>query len=203
MSLNLQEIIINFSIEECHLSTLNFNNLYLNKVIPAHWQLLIEPIQNDQEIIICFKNRIHIIIQSNQITLSELVSNKAFQNIEIRKLALNLIEKLSQIKIIGISINPDYYYYLDCKNNINQNIYKNILGSEFYPKSNPEKFVSTGIQKAYNYKGGELILDAYQVNVEVSEKVSTAICFEASFDYRVFSTNQESSRENSFFIKII
>ncbi|ELS00580.1 hypothetical protein Xen7305DRAFT_00002810 [Xenococcus sp. PCC 7305] len=193
MNLQLQEISITFIVENFNPNILNFDILFLTEVIPHDWQLATTPIHDDQEIIICFDNQVSMIVQENQISLAEfLLPSKSCRQLNLGKIAKNLITKFPEIMISGISITPNFYHSTNQNTTYHKSYWENKLFSQSWHKFNGHKMLSAGFKIAYPYKTGQLILQVSQGFIQVEEQILSAFFFTGNFDYRIFSTNLDS-----------
>ncbi|MBD2643993.1 hypothetical protein H6G30_16490 [Aphanizomenon sp. FACHB-1401] len=105
-SLQLSEIAIALAAKDLNPAVLNPDFLKYTGIIPTDWELANQPIYNNNLVQLVYKNGVGIIVQPNRLNVLEMIGGKAPAEIQLATVALQLIEKLSQIEYQAVGINP-------------------------------------------------------------------------------------------------
>jgi len=195
-SLQLSEIAIALVAKDLNPAVLNPDFLKYTGIIPTDWELANQPIYNNNLVQLVYKNGVGIIVQPNRLNVLEMIGGKAPAEIQLATVALQLIEKLSQIEYQAVGINPKAFVNFPSV----EDAYNYICGKLLAPGSWQEfggSKVNAALQLSYPLKRGTLNLAINQVNVQVGEQeITPAILFSGNLNYTLLgNTNTEKIQD--------
>ncbi|MFN8952251.1 MAG: hypothetical protein ACK5WC_14085 [Aphanizomenon sp.] len=195
-SLQLSEIAIALVAKDLNPAVLNPDFLKYTGIIPTDWELANQPIYNNNLVQLVYKNGVGIIVQPNRLNVLEMIGGKAPAEIQLATVALQLIEKLSQIEYQAVGINPKAFVNFPSV----EDAYNYICGKLLAPGSWQEfggSKVNAALQLSYPLKRGTLNLAINQVNVQVGEQeITPAILFSGNLNYPLSgNTNTEKIQD--------
>jgi hypothetical protein len=195
-SLQLSEIAIALVAKDLNPAVLNPDFLKYTGIIPTDWELANQPIYNNNLVQLVYKNGVGIIVQPNRLNVLEMIGGKAPAEIQLATVALQLIEKLSQIEYQAVGINPKAFVNFPSV----EDAYNYICGKLLAPGSWQEfggSKVNAALQLSYPLKRGTLNLAINQVNVQVGEQeITPAILFSGNLNYPLLgNTNTEKIQD--------
>ena len=195
-SLQLSEIAIALVAKDLNPAVLNPDFLKYTGIIPTDWELANQPIYNNNLVQLVYKNGVGIIVQPNRLNVLEMIGGKAPAEIQLATVALQLIEKLSQIEYQAVGINPKAFVNFPSV----EDAYNYICGKLLAPGSWQEfggSKVNAALQLSYPLKRGTLNLAINQVNVQVGEQeITPAILFSGNLNYHLLgNTNTEKIQD--------
>lgn len=195
-SLQLSEIAIALAAKDLNPAVLNPDFLKYTGIIPTDWELANQPIYNNNLVQLVYKNGVGIIVQPNRLNVLEMIGGKAPAEIQLATVALQLIEKLSQIEYQAVGINPKAFVNFPSV----EDAYNYICGKLLAPGSWQEfggSKVNAALQLSYPLKRGTLNLAINQVNVQVGEQeITPAILFSGNLNYPLSgNTNTEKIQD--------
>ncbi|MBO1060124.1 MAG: hypothetical protein HEQ14_04110 [Aphanizomenon flos-aquae CP01] len=195
-SLQLSEIAIALVAKDLNPAVLNPDFLKYTGIIPTDWELANQPIYNNNLVQLVYKNGVGIIVQPNRLNVLEMIGGKRLAEIQLATIALQLIEKLSEIEYQAVGINPKAFVNFPSV----EDAYNYICGKLLAPGSWQEfggSKVNAALQLSYPLKRGTLNLAINQVNVQVGEQeITPAILFSGNLNYPLSgNTNTEKIQD--------
>ncbi|MFN5241747.1 MAG: hypothetical protein ACK513_00680 [Aphanizomenon sp.] len=195
-SLQLSEIAIALVAKDLNPAVLNPDFLKYTGIIPTDWELANQPIYNNNLVQLVYKNGVGIIVQPNRLNVLEMIGGKRPAEIQLATIALQLIEKLSEIEYQAVGINPKAFVNFPSV----EDAYNYICGKLLAPGSWQEfggSKVNAALQLSYPLKRGTLNLAINQVNVQVGEQeITPAILFSGNLNYPLSgNTNTEKIQD--------
>jgi hypothetical protein len=195
-SLQLSEIAIALVAKDLNPAVLNPDFLKYTGIIPTDWELANQPIYNNNLVQLVYKNGVGIIVQPNRLNVLEMIGGKRLAEIQLATIALQLIEKLSEIEYQAVGINPKAFVNFPSV----EDAYNYICGKLLAPGSWQEfggSKVNAALQLSYPLKRGTLNLAINQVNVQVGEQeITPAILFSGNLNYPLLgNTNTEKIQD--------
>jgi hypothetical protein len=154
-SLQLSEIAIALVAKDLNPAVLNPDFLKYTGIIPTDWELANQPIYNNNLVQLVYKNGVGIIVQPNRLNVLEMIGGKRLAEIQLATIALQLIEKLSEIEYQAVGINPKAFVNFPSV----EDAYNYICGKLLAPGSWQEfggSKVNAALQLSYPLKRGTL-----------------------------------------------
>jgi hypothetical protein len=181
-SLQLSEIAIALVAKNINPAALNPDFLKYTGIIPTDWELAAQPVYNNNLVQLVYKNGIGIVVQPNRINVVEMIGGKPPAEIQMAIIALQLIEKLSQIEYQAVGINPKAFVNFSTEDDAYQYISGKLLAPGSWQEFGGSK-VKAALELSYPLNRGDLNLAINQVNVQLGEQVTPAILFSGNLNY--------------------
>jgi hypothetical protein len=181
-NLQIQEIAIALTAKNLNPGALNPDFLKYTGIIPSDWELARQPVYNNGLVQLFFNNGFGIVVQPNQIILLEAIAGKTGNDMQVAKIANQLVEKLSQLEYQGVGINPRGLLIFDSEADAQKYIWSKLLTPGSWREFG-EGEVNAALQLNYRLQQGVLNLGINQVNVQLGEKQLGGILFSGSFNY--------------------
>ena len=181
-SLQLTEIAISLVAKNLNPAVLNPDFLKYTGIIPSDWELANQPVYNNNLVQLVYKNGVGIIVQPNRLNVLEMIGGKTPAEIQLATVALQLVEKLSQVEYQAVGINPKAVVGFTSEADAYQYICSNLLSPGSWQEFGGSK-VNAGLELSYPLKRGVLNLAINQVNVQFGEQVTPAILFSGNLNY--------------------
>ncbi|MBE9232430.1 hypothetical protein IQ231_12265 [Cuspidothrix issatschenkoi LEGE 03284] len=182
-NLQLSEIAIAIIAKNLNPAVLNPDFLKYTGIIPTEWELATQPVYNSNLVQLVYKNGVGIIVQPNRLNVLEMIGVKQLPTeIQFATVALQLIDKLSQIEYQAVGINPKAFISFPT----DEEAYKYICGQLLAPGAWQEfggSKVNAALELSYRLKQGALNLAINQVNVQFGEQTTPAILFSGNVNY--------------------
>jgi hypothetical protein len=181
-NLQLSEIAISIIAKNLNPAVLNPDFLKYTGIIPTEWELATQPVYNNNLLQLVYKNGVGIIVQPNQLNVLEMIGVKPPTEIQFATVALQLIDKLSQIEYQVVGINPKAFVSFPTDEEAYQYICRQLLAPGAWQEFGESK-VNASLELSYLLKQGALNLAINQVNVQLGERTTPAILFSGNMNY--------------------
>lgn len=183
-NLQLSEIAIAIVAKDLNPGVLNPDFLKYTGIIPNEWELASQPIYNSNLVQLVYKNGVGIVVQPNRLNVLEMIGGKPPTEIQFATVALQLIDKLSQIEYQAVGINPKAFVSFATQEEAYQYICGKLLAPGSWQEFGESK-VNAALQLSYPLKQGALNLAINQVNVQFGEQTTPAILFSGNLNYPI------------------
>ncbi|MFM7365820.1 MAG: hypothetical protein ACKO11_15255 [Cuspidothrix sp.] len=181
-NLQLSEIAIALVAKNLNPAVLNPDFLKYTGIIPTEWELATQPVYNSNLVQLVYKNGVGIIVQPNRLNVLEMIGGKPPTEIQFATVALQLIDKLSQIEYQAVGINPKAFVSFPTDEEAYQYICGKLLAPGAWQEFGESK-VNAALELSYRLKQGSLNLAINQVNVQFGEQTTPAILFSGNLNY--------------------
>jgi len=186
--LDIQEIAITLSAQNLNPTMLTLDNLRSLGVIPDNWELSKQPVLNQLQARLNFKNGVNIVAQQRNITFAEPLSNQNKENLQSASIAKAFMAKFSQAGYQTVSIAPKTIVSFGNPTDTNprQFIVQKIIAP------GPWQEVGNGLPQAsvnfvYQLQECQLNLSISEVQLRTQTEPNQAVpalLFSGSFNYR-------------------
>jgi hypothetical protein len=182
-NLQLSEIAIAIIAKNLNPAVLNPDFLKYTGIIPTEWELATQPVYNSNLVQLVYKNGVGIIVQPNRLNVLEMIGVKQLPTeIQFATVALQLIDKLSQIEYQAVGINPKAFISFPTDEEAYQYVCGQLLAPGAWQEFGESK-VNAALELSYRLKQGALNLAINQVNVQFGEQTTPAILFSGNVNY--------------------
>lgn len=196
--MDIQELAITLSAQNLNPTMLTLDNLRSLGVIPADWELAKQPVLNQLQARLNFKNGVNIVAQQRSITFAEPLNAQNQQNLQSAKIAKAFMSKFAQAGYQTISIAPKTIvsFGKEEESDPRQFILQKIIAQ------GPWQEVGNGVPQAsvnfvYQLQNCQLNLSVNEVRLRAQTEPNQsvpALLFSGSFNYR---SQQEGANANS------
>lgn len=187
-SLQIQELAIAIAAKNLNPAAINPDVIKYTNIIPAEWELAQQPLYSNNLVQVIYKNGIGIIIEPNRINVVEIIGGKPPAEVQIAKIAHQLVDKLSQIDYQAIGINPKGFSIFPSETAAYQYLCGKLLAPGLWQEFRGSK-VNPSLRLNYPFDKGGLNIDINQVSVQLGEVVNPAILFSGNLNYPLVSEN--------------
>ncbi|AFZ44952.1 hypothetical protein PCC7418_2820 [Halothece sp. PCC 7418] len=186
--MDIQELAITLSAQNLNPTMLTLDNLRSLGVIPADWELAKQPVLNQLQARLNFKNGVNIVAQQRSITFAEPLNPQNQQNLQSATVAKAFMAKFAQAGYQTVSIAPKTIISSgnEQERNPRQFIVENLIAP------GPWREVGNGLPQAsvnfvYQLEQCQLNLSINEVRLRTQNEPSQsipALLFSGSFNYR-------------------
>ncbi|MFM7409080.1 MAG: hypothetical protein ACKO3K_21070 [Cuspidothrix sp.] len=181
-NLQLSELAIAFVAKNLNPAVLNPDFLKYTGIIPNEWELAAQPVYNNNLVQLVYKNGVGIVVQPNRLNVLELIGGKQPTEIQFATVALQLIDKLSQIDYQAVGINPKGFVNFTTNEEAHEYICGKLLAPGAWQEFGGSK-VNASLELSYPLQQGALNLAINQVNVQFGEQTTPGILFSGNLNY--------------------
>jgi hypothetical protein len=193
--LDIQEVAIAIAAKNLNPNALNLDFLKYSDIIPADWELAKPPVYSNGLVQLLFNNGLSIVAQPNRVTLAEAVGTRKYEEVQVAKIANQLVEKLSQVEYQAVGINPRSFVSFDSEARAYQYLCNTLLSPGSWQELG-EGRMSAALQLSYPLKRGQLNLSINQANIQFPEKIVAAILFSGNFNYPLSGNTLAEQRQD-------
>jgi hypothetical protein len=185
--LDIQELAITLSAQNLNPTMLTVDNLRSLGVIPADWELVKQPVLNQLQARLNFKNGVNLVAQQRKITFAEPMTGENAQHLKVPTLAKGFMAKFTQAGYQTLSIAPKTI--VSFGNEQNRNPRQFIM--ETMIAQGPWQEIGNGLPQAsvnfvYQLQGCQLNLSVNEVQLRAQNDPNQsvpALLFSGSFNY--------------------
>ncbi|PSO49885.1 MAG: hypothetical protein BRC33_05185 [Cyanobacteria bacterium SW_9_44_58] len=186
--MDIQELAITLSAQNLNPTMLTLDNLRSLGIIPADWELARQPVLNQLQARLNFKNGVNIVAQQRSITFAEPINSQNAQSVKAPNIAKTFIAKFAQAGYQTVSVAPKTIISFgnDETRSPRQFITEQLIAS------GPWQNVGNGTPQAsvnfvYQLEQCQLNLSVNEVQLRTqneSNQTVPALLFSGSFNYR-------------------
>lgn len=186
--MDIQELAITLSAKNLNPMMLTLDNLISLGVIPGDWELAKQPVMNQLQARLNFKNGVNIVAQQRNITFAEPISPQNSKSVQAPVIAKEFVAKFAKAGYVTVSIAPKTIVSFgnDQSTNPRQFIVEKIIAP------GPWREVGNGAPQAsvnfvYQLQECQLNLSVNEVRLRAqnqSNQSAPALLFSGSFNYR-------------------
>jgi len=186
--LDIQELAITLSAQNLNPTMLTLDNLRSLGVIPGDWELSRQPVLNQLQARLTFKNGVNLVAQQRNITFAEPLTRQNKENLQSASIAKAFMAKFSQAGYQAVSIAPKTIVSFGNQTDTNprQFIVQKIIAS------GPWQEVGNGLPQAsvnfvYQLQECQLNLSVSEVQLRTQNEPNQGVpglLFSGSFNYR-------------------
>lgn len=186
--MDIQELAITLSAKNLNPTMLTLDNLRSLGIIPADWELAKQPVLNQLQARLNFKNGVNIVAQQRSITFAEPINSQNAQAVKAPNIAKTFIAKFAQAGYQTVSVAPKTIISFgnDQDRSPRQFITEQLIAS------GPWQDVGNGKPQAsvnfvYQLEQCQLNLSVNEVQLRAqneSNQTVPALLFSGSFNYR-------------------
>ncbi|NBD34211.1 MAG: hypothetical protein GVY17_14900 [Cyanobacteria bacterium] len=196
--MDIQELAITLSAQNLNPTMLTLDNLRSLGVVPADWELAKQPVLNQLQARLNFKNGVNIVAQQRSITFAESLNSQNKQTLQSANVAKVFMEKFAQAGYQTVSIAPKTIISFGNEEGTDprQFIVQKIIAQ------GPWQEVGNGLPQAsvnfvYQLQECQLNLSVNEVRLRAQNEPNQsvpALLFSGSFNYR---SQQEGANATS------
>jgi len=196
--MDIQELAITLSAQNLNPTMLTLDNLRSLGVVPADWELAKQPVLNQLQARLNFKNGVNIVAQQRSITFAESLNSQNKQTLQSANVAKVFMEKFAQAGYQSVSIAPKTIISFGNEEGTDprQFIVQKIIAQ------GPWQEVGNGLPQAsvnfvYQLQECQLNLSVNEVRLRAQNEPNQsvpALLFSGSFNYR---SQQEGANATS------
>jgi len=193
--MDIQELAITLSAKNLNPTMLTLDNLRSLGVIPADWELAKQPVLNQLQARLNFKNGVNIVAQQRNITFAEPINAQNAKAVSAPTVAKEFVSKFAKADYQTVSVAPKTIVSFGKEQNSNPRQF--IMEKLIAP--GPWREVGNGSPQAsvnfvYQLQECQLNLSVNEVRLRAQNQPNQAVpalLFSGSFNYR---SNQEGSQ---------
>lgn len=196
--MDIQELAITLSAKNLNPTMLTLDNLRSLGIIPADWELAKQPVLNQLQARLNFKNGVNIVAQQRSITFAEPISSQNAQSVKAPNIAKAFVTKFAQAGYQTVSVAPKTIISFGNEDNTSprQFITEQLIAS------GPWQEIGNGSPQAsvnfvYQLQQCQLNLSVNEVQLRAQNEPNQtvpALLFSGSFNYR---SEQEEGNDPS------
>ncbi|HAX80871.1 MAG TPA: hypothetical protein DCY88_34800 [Cyanobacteria bacterium UBA11372] len=197
MAQDIHEISIVLSARSHNPTLLTFDFLKGSGVIPGDWELARPPVLTVGSAQVIFKNGVNIVANSQTVTFSEAVTTKAFENVEVAKIARKYVATLPNLDYQAVGINPKRFIpFEEQPEQAHKYITETILSSGAWQNFGIAP-MQAGINLVYTLERCQLRLGINEARLRFPDRDTVpALLFAGNFYYDVTGDSAEERLQN-------
>ena len=192
MAQDIQELAIVLAARNHNATLLTWDFLKGSGVVPTDWELQRPPVFTAGSAQIIFKNGVNIVANSQTVSFSEAVTTKAFENVEVAKIARKYVATLPNLDYQAVGINPRRFIpFEEQPEQAHQYITETILSSGSWQNFGIAP-MQAGINLVYTLERCQLRLGINEARLRFPDRETVpALLFAGNFHYEVTGDSAE------------
>lgn len=192
----VQELVIVLATKGQNPTVLNPDFLKYSGIIPADWELARQPIFTNSFVQIVFTNSVVITAQANQLTVAEMVADKAPEAVIAPSLARKYVETLPHVEYQAVGINP--------RGIVAGEVVQDYIAQTLLASGSWQEFEGASPRATVNFiyplKEKRLNLNVQEAVLKQEDKAQTlpAVLFGGNFEYLLESSTLEERRQQLY-----